>query len=52
MNKIWPRYHQLEVVRKLLQDAASNGAGKAVPDSALGRERQVALHRVALPTAD
>ncbi len=26
--QIWPRYHQLQVVRKLLNDAASNGAGK------------------------
>ena len=27
-DQIWPRYHQLQVVRSLLQDAASNGAGK------------------------
>ena len=27
-DQIWPRYHQLQVVRKLLNDAASNGAGK------------------------
>ena len=27
-TQIWPRYHQLEVVRNLLDDAASNGAGK------------------------
>ena len=27
-SQIWPRYHQLQVVRSLLQDAASNGAGK------------------------
>ena len=27
-TQIWPRYHQLQVVRSLLQDAASNGAGK------------------------
>ena len=26
--QIWPRYHQLQVVRELLNDAASNGAGK------------------------
>ncbi|MFA5876020.1 MAG: type I restriction endonuclease subunit R [Candidatus Margulisiibacteriota bacterium] len=26
--QIWPRYHQLDVVRKLLEDAAANGAGK------------------------
>ena len=27
-TQIWPRYHQLDVVRKLLADAAQNGAGK------------------------
>ncbi len=27
-DQIWPRYHQLHVVRNLLNDAASNGAGK------------------------
>jgi len=27
-EQIWHRYHQLEVVRKLLQDAATEGAGK------------------------
>ena len=27
-TQIWPRYHQLQVVRNLLDDAASNGAGK------------------------
>ncbi len=27
-NQIWPRYHQLDVVRGLLADAAKNGAGK------------------------
>ncbi len=26
--QIWPRYHQLEVVRDLLEDTAANGAGK------------------------
>ena len=26
--QIWPRYHQLQVVRNLLSDAAANGAGK------------------------
>lgn len=26
--QIWPRYHQLDVVRKLLADAQENGAGK------------------------
>jgi type I restriction enzyme R subunit len=27
-KQIWPRYHQLNVVRKLLADAGKNGAGK------------------------
>ena len=27
-TQIWPRYHQLQVVRKLLRDAANSGAGK------------------------
>ena len=27
-TQIWPRYHQLDVVRHLLTDAAENGAGK------------------------
>ena len=27
-TQIWPRYHQLEAVRRLLADAAANGAGR------------------------
>ena len=27
-SQIWPRYHQLDVVRRLLDDAATNGAGQ------------------------
>jgi type I restriction enzyme R subunit len=27
-EQIWPRFHQLDVVRKLLADAAANGAGR------------------------
>ena len=27
-RQIWPRYHQLDVVRKILADAAENGAGQ------------------------
>ncbi len=27
-TQIWPRYHQLDVVRRLLADVAANGAGK------------------------
>jgi type I restriction enzyme, R subunit len=28
-EQIWPRYHQIDVVRRLLADAAENGAGKS-----------------------
>jgi type I restriction enzyme R subunit len=27
-DQVWPRYHQLDVVRKLLADVAANGAGR------------------------
>ncbi len=27
-TQIWPRYHQLDVVRKLLEDASAHGAGR------------------------
>ena len=27
-TQVWPRYHQLDVVRRLLEDAARNGAGR------------------------
>ena len=27
-NQVWPRYHQLDVVRRLLSDAAAHGAGR------------------------
>ena len=31
-KQIFPRYHQLDVVRKLLADATQHGAGTALPD--------------------
>ena len=37
--QIWPRYHQLDVVRKLLTDAEVNGHGQALLNSALCRQR-------------
>ena len=46
-TQIFPRYHQLDVVRKLLADAAQHGAGQAVSDPAFGRQRQVELDRLA-----
>ena len=42
-----PRYHQLDVVRKLLADARRHGAGRALSDPALRRQRQEQLHRLA-----
>jgi len=44
--QIWPRYHQLEVVRRLLASAGVDGVGP-VPDSTLRRQWQVELHRLA-----
>ena len=46
-KQIFPRYHQLDVVRKLLADAARARRGQALPDPALGGQRQVELHRLA-----
>ena len=46
-EQIWPRYHQLDVVRRLLADASTRGVGPTVSDSALGGQRQVELHRLA-----
>ena len=36
-TQIWPRYHQLDVVRHLLADAAENGCRKALPHPAFRR---------------
>ena len=51
-EQIWPRYHQLEVVRRLLTSAAEEGAGQALPDPALGGERQEQLDRLARSSVD
>ena len=45
-RQIWPRYHQLGVVRKLLSDAKENGAGRRYLVPALSRQREVQLHRL------
>ena len=50
-TQIWPRYHQLDVVRKLLADVADKGVGGPVPGPALGGQRQVQLHCLAGPPA-
>ena len=44
---IFPRYHQLDVVTKLLADVRARGAGQQLPDPAQRRLGQVQLHRVA-----
>ena len=46
-KQIFPRYHQLDVVRKLLADAQGQRRRQAVSDPALGRQRQEQLHRLA-----
>ena len=46
-TQIWPRYHQLDVVRKLLAAAAAARRRPALSDPALGRQRQEQLHRLA-----
>ena len=45
--QVWPRYHQLDVVRRLLADVEAHGCGPALLDPALGRQRQEQLHRLA-----
>ena len=48
---IFPRYHQLDAVRKLVAHAQEHGLGTQLPRPALGRVRQVELDRVAGPPA-
>jgi type I restriction enzyme, R subunit len=38
-KQVWPRYHQLGVVRQALADVRAQGAGEALPDPALGGKR-------------
>ena len=51
-TQIWPRYHQLEVVRRLLADASSNGAGTTYLIQHSAGEREVELDCVAGAPAD
>ena len=44
---IFPRYHQLDSVRKLVAHAKAHGCGPELPDPALGRFRKIELDRVA-----
>ena len=48
---IFPRYHQLDATRKLQAAVLAEGAGRQIPDPALGRVGQDQLHRLdgALP---
>ena len=46
-KQIFPRYHQLDVVHKLLADAQATRRRQTVSDPALGRQRQEQLHRLA-----
>ncbi len=46
-KQVWPRYHQLGVVRQALADVRSPWRGQALPDPALGGKRQVELYRLA-----
>ena len=48
---IFPRYQQLDCVRKLVADARAHGRRAALPDPALGRQRQELHHRLARPPA-
>ena len=44
---IFPRYHQLDAVRRLIADAREMGGGPALLDSAQRRQRQELQHRLA-----
>ena len=48
---IFPRYHQLDAVRKIVAAARGEGAGPQLPDPALGRQRQDQQHLLALAPA-
>ena len=48
---IFPRYQQLDCVRRLVDRRARGRRGAAVPDPALGRQRQELHHRLARPPA-
>ena len=46
-SMIFPRYHQLQAVRMLVDAARSEGVGQQLPRRALGRQRQEQHHRLA-----
>lgn len=49
-EQLFPRYHQLDVVRKLLADAGAHGAGRRYLPSALSRLWEIELDRLARPS--
>ena len=51
-EQIWPRYHQLDVVRRLLADASSRGVGFKYLIQHSAGSGQVQLHRLAGPSVD
>ena len=51
-SQIFPRYHQLDVVRQAARRCAATRRRQALPDPALGRQRQVELDRLARAPAD
>ena len=51
-TQIWPRYHQLDVVRRLLADAGAHGAGRRYLIQHSAGQRQEQLHRLAGPPTD
>ena len=46
-EQIFPRYHQLDVVRKLLRAAERTGCGKTLSDSAFCGEWKIEFDRLA-----
>ena len=43
---VFPRYHQLDVIRKLKGTIVEEGVGAQLPNPTHHRERQIKLHRV------
>ena len=50
--QIWPRYQQLDVVRRLLQDARTHGAGRRYLIQHSAGQRKELFDRLAGPSAD
>ena len=49
---VFPRYHQLDVIRKLKAAIVAEGCWAQLPDPTHHRERQIELHRVVSAPAD